>query len=44
MKSTKAQRMAVACAKIYFEGKPNVSLELYGHYIKAFVKAYKDKL
>jgi hypothetical protein len=44
MNSIKIQRMAHACADIYFDGKKNVSIDLYKHYVTAFIKAYKDKI
>lgn len=44
MTTVKIHRMALACADIYFEGKSNVSIDLYKHYVSAFIKAYKDKL
>lgn len=36
--------MAMACADIYFQGKKSVPLDLYKHYVTAFIKAYKDKI
>lgn len=44
MNSIKMHRMAYACADIYFEGQKNVSIDLYKHYVTAFIKVYKDKL
>lgn len=44
MNEVKIHRMAMACADIYFEGRKSVPLDLYKHYVTAFIKAYKDKL
>ena len=44
MRNIKIYRMAYACADIYFDGKKNVSIDLYKHYVTAFIKAYKDKI